>query len=264
MGEAESRAHTRKGRGGSGTNSTDMINQTATIKDFDMDPDSLEALAAALSPARLQTYRDAVGGDLERALRLHVWNTAASAALYGPLQALELALRNAMNTRLEAKFGHAWYDMGKPGLDLGCRRRVEQAKGELARTGYPVDPPHMVAALSFGFWISLLGPGGTMGTARPLKANYEMTLWRPALRNAFPHASALTRKKAHRPLDHLRKLRNRIAHHEPIFGRHLERDHERILEVAGWIAPDYSAWIARNSRLPAVLAARNDTGEMLF
>ena len=41
-----------------------------------------------------------------------------------------------------------------------------------------------------------------------------------------------------RPLDYLRTFRNRIAHHEPIFGRHLAADYTSILEVAGWICPD--------------------------
>jgi hypothetical protein len=41
-----------------------------------------------------------------------------------------------------------------------------------------------------------------------------------------------------RLLDYLRTFRNRIAHHEPIFGRHLAADYTSILEVAGWICPD--------------------------
>ena len=44
-----------------------------------------------------------------------------------------------------------------------------------------------------------------------------MTLWRPALRRVFPHRTPLTRIQAYQPLNALRKLRNRIAHHEPIF-----------------------------------------------
>ena len=60
----------------------------------------------------------------------------------------------------------------------------------------------MVATLSFGFWVSLLGPGGRIkGSA--LRANYEMTLWRPALRRAFPYRKTLTRREAHKPLNYL-------------------------------------------------------------
>ena len=99
-------------------------------------------------------------------------------------------------------------------------------------------------------------PGGRIGgTGR--KANYEMTLWRPALRRAFPHRSPLTRKQAHRPLNDLRRLRNRIAHHEPIFARGLLADHQRILDVTGWISPSARSWIEGHSRVAMLLDALN-------
>ena len=87
------------------------------------------------------------------------------------------------------------------------------------------------------------------------RADYERTLWRPALRRAFPHRAKLTRMAAHQALDPLRNLRNRIAHHEPIFARRLDEDHARILEVAGWISPGARAWIEHRSRVPLLLAA---------
>ena len=84
-----------------------------------------------------------------------------------------------------------------------------------------------------------------------------MTLWRPAVRRAFPHRSPLTRKQAHRPLNDLRKLRNRIAHHEPIFVRNLLEDHQRILDVTGWISPGARSWMEGHSRVAELLDASN-------
>ena len=112
----------------------------------------------------------------------------------------------------------------------------------------------MVATLSFGFWVALLSAGGRIERAGP-KADYEKTLWRPALRDAFSHRAPLTRRQAHEPLDALRALRNRIAHHEPVFARPLREDHDRILKVTGWISPDVRAWIERHSRVPTLLDA---------
>ena len=91
-----------------------------------------------------------------------------------------------------------------------------------------------------------------------------MTLWRPALRRAFPHRSPLTRKQAHRPLNGLRKLRNRIAHHEPILARDLLGDHQRILDVTGWISPGVRTWIEGHSRVAALLAASNYATDVRF
>lgn len=85
------------------------------------------------------------------------------------------------------------------------------------------------------------------------KANYDMTLWRPALHRAFPHARK-ARGDIHRPLDYLRTFRNRIAHHEPIFGRHLVADHASIMEVTGWICTDTRDLIAHHNRIADILA----------
>ena len=212
---------------------------------------------------RLSTYVEAARGDRAKALHLYTWNTAISAAFYGPLQGLEIALRNAMHRRLTECYSSAWYDNPATGLDAVCRDRLADAKTEAARTGQASGPPRIVAGLSFGFWISLLGPGGRSDpTGR--KANYEMTLWRPALRRAFPHRSPLTRKQAHRPLNGLRKLRNRIAHHEPILARDLLGDHQRILDVTGWISPVVRTWIEGHSRVAALLAASNYATDVRF
>ena len=103
----------------------------------------------------------------------------------------------------------------------------------------------------------LVGSGGR-------RANYEMTLWRPALRRAFPQRTPLTRIQAYQPLNALRKLRNRIAHHEQIFARPLLEDHERIVEVTGWISPGARTWIDRHSRVPLLLAASDDEAGVHF
>ena len=181
-----------------------MAERRPDVKDFSYTDDLLDELEAWLSRERLGTYLDAAGGDREGAIRLYVWNTAVSAAFYGPLRGLEVALRNAMHRGLADRYGDAWYDNRAAGLDRGAMERIASARTELARDGHGDDPPRVVAALSFGFWVSLLGPGGRVGARR--KANYEMTLWRPALRGAFAHRAKLTRKEAHRPLNALRRL----------------------------------------------------------
>ena len=122
--------------------------------------------------------------------------------------------------------------------------------------GQVSTPSRVVARLSFGFWVSLVGAGGRLDLAGG-RACYEMTLWRPALRRAFSHRTVLTRIAAYQPLNALRKLRNQIAHHEPIFARQLVEDHERILEVTGWMSPGARAWVEGRSRVPVLLGASN-------
>ncbi|MCY3878282.1 MAG: Abi family protein [Rhodobacteraceae bacterium] len=237
------------------------------VKNFNLNSKMLDELEGSLSADRLRTYLTVTGGDRADAVRLYTWNTAISAAFYGPLQALEVALRNAMNRELAAVYGQAWYDNSKTGLDGGCLARIEQTKRDLRKDKYPDDPPHppqVVASLSFGFWVSLLGPGGLIDRKTGTKANYEMTLWRPALRSAFPHAARLSSKNAHTPLNFLRTFRNRIAHHEPVFPRHLEQDYANILEITSWITPHKREWIKAHSRVLKVLATPRDSVDLKF
>ena len=96
------------------------------------------------------------------------------------------------------------------------------------------------------------------------KANYEMTLWRPALRRAFPGAPKLNRKAAHSPFEHMRLLRNRIAHHEPVHARRLDKDYESILKVLEWMSPEARTWVKASSRIPDLLAQFKDSEHVKF
>ncbi|MES9948961.1 MAG: Abi family protein [Candidatus Thiodiazotropha sp.] len=223
-----------------------------SVKKFPFENEVLDALESSISPERITTYTHETNGDRELALRLYTWNTAISGAFYGPLQGLEVALRNAMHRHLSMVYGEDWYDNAACGLDAGALKRIDSARSKLIRNRYAADPPHMIAELPFGFWVSLLGKGGRGSYPDTRKKNYDMTLWRPALYKAFPN-SRRSRSDTHRPLDYLRTFRNRIAHHEPVFNRHLEQDYRSILEVTGWICPNTADWIKHHSRVEELL-----------
>lgn len=233
------------------------------VKIFPFDEDILDALVTSLSPERMATYTAAADGDREKAMRLYTWNTAISAAFYGPLQGLEVALRNAMHRELTATYGLDWYDNPACRFDAGALRRIAAAKEDVRREGHAVDPPHLVASLSFGFWVSILGSGGRGPAHDPGKRNYEMSLWRPCLYRAFPGVK-MRRADIHRQLDFLGTFRNRIAHYEPIFARHLEADYRSILTVAGWICPKTRDWIEHHSRVEDLLRLPQDTQGIAF
>ena len=237
------------GRGRPKAYGTDMAYSRSSVKNFSRKCDILDAVEAALSHERLSTYRDAVANDRKRALQLHAWNTTIGAALYEPLQGLEITLRNAIDAQLTFAFDRAWYDNMNDILDKATLDQVANAKRKLKRAGLDVDAPEIAANLPFGFWVSLTGRGG--------KSNYEAKLWRPALRRAFPHKERLLRKEANESLNRLRDLRNRIAHHEPIFMRNLKEDYQEILELVSWICPVTADLIDQHSRVLKLLPSRD-------
>ena len=107
-----------EGRGGPGAYLMNVVRPGGGVKTTD-DGDLLSDLEAAFSPERLGTYVRAVQGDRDRAVRLYRWNTAVCAAFYGPLQDLEVALRNAMHRELAACYGEEWTTTRRPGSTGG-------------------------------------------------------------------------------------------------------------------------------------------------
>ena len=201
-------------------------------------------LARLLSAGRLATYIDACRGDKEEAVRLYAWNVAVASAFWGGFNVLEVAVRNVIHSQLARLAGREdWWTAGLR-LHPFEHQRISDAISTARRAkGDGMQPGHVVAELSFGFWTGLLAN------------RYHQRLWVPALSQAFPCLTG-RRRDLHRKQESLRKLRNRIAHHEPIFGRDLAADHDRLVSVLSAISPAAVVWVQSNSRVPDVLACR--------
>lgn len=215
------------------------------VNKFSYPPTLINALQDSLSPDRLQSYLKATGGEQTLALQLYMWNTDLSAALYHPLQGLEITLRNAFHRELSKTYGSDWYNQISHILTDISNDNIAKAIRDITNRGKNATPPRIVAELSFGFWVSLLGAG------RKGNNNYEMKLWRPALYKAFPNKPArnFNRKAANREFTHIKELRNRIAHHEPIIhNQDVLNEYYRILDAISWLCKDTAIWVSSNSR----------------
>ena len=95
----------------------------------------------------------------ERALRLYRINIALSAELFKGISWLEIALRNALNREMSTQFGPEWYDRHDIGLSLESLRLISNAVRFLTDRRRPVTAGRVVAGLTLGFWVKLLGPG---------------------------------------------------------------------------------------------------------
>ena len=89
----------------------------------------------------------------------------------------------------------------------------------------------MVAGLSFGFWTTLFS-----------KHLQNTTIWRNAVSRAFPGHLLLTGRYVKRSdvaalYTRIRRFRNRIAHHEPVFGFRLQDRYDDLLLASQWIGP---------------------------
>jgi len=222
-----------------------------------VDPSALVGLRPLIGEARFSTYLHHYQGNEALALRLYSWNIAASTALWGPLGVLEVTLRNAINAKMRDRAGREdWWGSPTTYLMERERRIIESAIGKLeVRGNSNPSADDVVAATSFGLWTGLTSEG----LPRHSTLSYETTYWQPRLRHAFPHyGPPAKRKQLHRLLDDIRQIRNRIAHHEPIFKSDLSKVCDNIAVVAGYVSPEAEQYIRDSHRVDVVLAAKVD------
>lgn len=95
----------------------------------------------------------------------------------------------------------------------------------------------------FGTWVSLIHPRDPQAPQRCAQ------LWRVSLCRSFPHAdpSDSGRKKLGKQLERVRKLRNRVAHHDSLLDVEVLRRLNDMLAVLR----------AVDSRLPSLVMTRN-------
>ncbi len=201
----------------------------------------LTSLEAVLSVERLTNYLSIAHGDRKKAIQLYLWNAELNGALQIPIHIVEVAVRNTIHQELSKAFGPTWYDNHACPIKPSLRQVVQDVKDTLVAEGKPVIPPRIVAGLTMAFWVFLLSK------------RYETPLWRSHLYNAFPNSpKPFSRSQARRSLEHIRLLRNRVAHHEPILGKSPDQTHMLILNVVGWISIDTAAWLRHYSRFEKV------------
>jgi hypothetical protein len=116
---------------------------------FEYTDEAVKAIEKSLSPERLAKYISAAQGNKKRAIQLYERNTALSEALYGVIQGLEIALRNALHNTLRKELGlDDWYDYA--GLEEKEIESVQKAKDSLTNWGKTATPGRVIAELTLG------------------------------------------------------------------------------------------------------------------
>lgn len=225
-------------------------------------------IEAWLGTPRFQKYLDVCAGDHSRALTLYEWNVALGQALMHDIAHFEIALRNAYDAAIGTRWSggvHWLLDPNSPavmpiwrikkdrsGLKRGSdvnyrnRRAVDDAIRKCG--GAKATAGKVMAELSFGFWRHLTS------------ASHEKTVWVPYLHHAYPLRT--DRATIDMIIGDINDVRNRIAHHEPIFDRwkkpSQEPDiiHESLMEVFKMIAPDAADYVKQSSTVTKVFGQR--------
>lgn len=143
---------------------------------------------------------------------------------------------------MENAYGEEWFQNGQSPLGSDSLRMILDAKEELQKGRGPITPGAVIAELKFAFWVGLVGPG------------YDNTLWRGHLYKAFLNGGGKPRREVHMRLNAIRRFRNRIAHHEPIFQKDIQTMHNEIIGSIRWMCTHTAAWANYHSRFTEVFA----------
>jgi len=212
-----------------------------------------DAVKRALSADRLGTYENAVATLDARStpLDLYLWNARISGAFLVPLHIGEVVIRNAVSDALTRIHGPRWpwvqgFTDSLPSPTTGYNPRRELLRAAARCTD---GTSQVIPTLSFVFWQKMF-------TQR-----FDVRVWSRCMGVVLPGADTgaprhVTRAHIHNDLEQIRRLRNRIAHHEPIFARALSEDFAAIQRIVELRCTRTAAWMAGHEAVTPLLRDR--------
>lgn len=214
---------------------------------IDISDGELPKAMLLLSLERMAVFKS-IAGDERHAIFLHHQMLSTAAALMPVIAMIEICLRNEVCERMSALFGNAdwlqnppmpfiWRDQERDAIKraIGHARRASYAKKnhnekkQLDKISYPDGLPEnlshkdrvkqrqrsiqitigqLIAQLTLAFW------------KRLFSTDYEAALWERKLKRIFPDKQ-VNRSRIAQNLEIIYQARNRIAHHEPMYGARL-------------------------------------------
>jgi hypothetical protein len=215
-------------------NATDARNGPGTVpKPLSISPESkapdFALIIKMLSVDRFESNRRTEVESDATIFSRYQWNAEISENFYGPLQVLEVVLRNSFERAISLKIKDSqWLTKIPEWLRSSEQEAIRKAHQFLLDRNRPTTQARVIQEMSFGFWTSLLN------------GKYE-TLFHSIGAEAFPGMPRpiRTRSVASIRFESIRSLRNRIFHFRRIWHRpNLEQDHSDILEAISWCNPD--------------------------
>jgi hypothetical protein len=218
-----------------------------------LNEDEIEVVKFLISEERLNTFRKITFSDVD-AIELHQASMNLAGTLICILGTIEVALRNAVchrirndyeiedflrnpprsihwqtleNSQIQTAIKYAqkaiyskMENEDKTALHANIRnpgrikKRADRAKAR--QETLSVSLGQVVTQLTIHFW------------KRLFSSHYEKTLWKTSLRKLFPNKN-LSRSTVATELEVIYQIRNRLAHHEPIYGTRLEKTQQAIV-----------------------------------
>ncbi len=260
---------------------------------FALMPAARAALRDSLSGERLDHYLAPANGCPDLAFLFLLWDVRLAESLYHPLQTAEVVLRNRLARTLTQEFGPQWWE--HPSLTgqiskAEAQELADSAAEAQATHGHAMTAGHVVARMTFGFWHNLLSlkhrkhfflqhplAGAfprlrrriveRLFTSKRIVSKSPVSPNRPhhfrpyAARAKVPasqliNVNEMVREDLWGMAGEIRAMRNRIAHHRPIFDKGPMRAYQVAVALADGTCADASWFLISFSSFEEVLARR--------
>ncbi|MEL5407415.1 Abi family protein [Serratia nevei] len=197
---------------------------------------TVEKIITTISLSRLESYKTAFSlKNNTEALGMYVWNKKLCGEFLPILQLLEVSLRNSIyngHIALQAKkladlgikeeeiatnIDYNWlqnFFLSTTSPDFSkTQAALNNVISELNKYAIPITPDNIVSKISFGVWSNIC-------TARHEISNTDsLRIWPDLLQYVFP-GKVVSLAKIESDVKQINYLRNRIAHHEPIWKKY--------------------------------------------
>ena len=211
-----------------------------------------KAIERIFSHDRLVPYLRKHDDSFDQAIEHYKANIEISETFYPLLAILEVGLRNQMDYQLKRKFNtEIWYNENSF-IKIVSRfqiDRITDARNSILREKKEVTPGRIISELTLGFWTSLLD------------SRFEKTLWKN-LRLSFPNCPKhiRQRKTMSSKFNGIRKLRNRIFHHEPVTWNInvIKNYRDEIIEGIDWLEKGLLDWSQDLIRIDDVIERKRE------
>lgn len=217
--------------------------------------DNKAIIEKIISKERLEPYLRHHKNDFEKAISHYKSNILISEAFYPLLAILEIGLRNSIDYQLTKRFNDKqWYE-NIEFVRIASRfqiDRISEARTNIMSEKKEITSGRIISELSFGFWTSLFD------------TRFEMTLWK-CLRLSFPNCPKNIRKRKtmSSKFNGIRRLRNRIFHHEAITWNLsvLNSYKLEIIEGIEWLDKDLLDWLVELNHIDETIEKYRNTIE---
>ena len=195
-----------------------------------------------LSEERLKPYLLKCNNNKILALKLYYLYMSINESLYFPLQNVELIMRNSFYNSIALKYGKDWI-LEKDYLLTGLSRKKDLLQKQLDFVYQEKITPNIndiISNVSFGFWTTFLDD------------DYEVEIWRPCLRKLFNaiyinQKDTLIRKEIRNKLKEIKKIRNRVFHHENLINFNLYNCFQEIINFIMLLSNELKIFTEQNS-----------------